>query len=429
MLSSPNLKSHDLLLLCSGGPDSVFLFHQLKEKGLNFSVVHFQHHQRDSAEMDAEFVSHLCRAAGVPFFIVDLDFSNSKTNFQNQARRERYLWAKDWCQSKKSPLILTAHHLDDQIETLLFRLSRGAGLKGLAGIREQSLLWGVPVCRPLLHLSKSQILKQLDEHGWDYCVDESNASEKYERNKIRHQLLPKFSLEQKQNIAHLAEFLQQADVYFSTRACFYSKPSGILLRTEFDAWPEELQFRVIQKLVSKQGFEKQFEDKHFHMILKETAHLQLGDCEIFKDNQYLVFSHSKVQNHPEKHILAKISAKGSYYIGQYGLKLSFKKSVYSPNTQSKKRFYFHPSLAKQRLRVTGARLHETMQTYGHKRPQSLADLYQSHKIPLALRRIWPVLRNSTGQIVCVLGVAASSDYALQQQGDPALEIHSDFQGF
>lgn len=182
----------------SGGADSVALTHLLLQKGYGktMAACHVNHLLRgEESERDMEFVRAFCDSLGIPFWGVRIDVASlskeRKMTLEECGREERYrifaqLAQKIENQEKKHVLIATAHTLSDDLETVLFRLARGSGLRGLCGIpsiREN-------IIRPLLSWSRDDIERYCQEYHLEFVTDSSNKSDEYNRNKIRHYVIP-----------------------------------------------------------------------------------------------------------------------------------------------------------------------------------------------------------------------------------------------
>ncbi|WP_284652602.1 tRNA lysidine(34) synthetase TilS [Flavobacterium terrisoli] len=187
----PFLKEKKLLLAVSGGVDSVVLVQLCHESQLDFAVAHcnFQLRGEESNE-DEAFVKSQCEALNIPIFIQKFDtktFAQQyKLSIQVVARNLRYEWFLTILEKHNFDYILTAHHLDDSLETFLINFTRGSGLDGLTGIPEQN----DKVIRPLLVFSRNEIEAFAREKNISWREDSSNESDKYLRNKLRHDVIP-----------------------------------------------------------------------------------------------------------------------------------------------------------------------------------------------------------------------------------------------
>ena len=180
-----------VLVALSGGADSVALLCVLKQLGYGVEAVHCNFHLRgDESDRDEAFVCRLCAAGDVPLQVVHFDTSayavRRKISIEMAARELRYEAFESLRREHGADVIAVAHHRDDSVETLLLNLIRGTGVNGLKGIRPRN----GRVVRPLLAVSRRDILDYLNALGQDYVTDSTNLHDDYVRNKIRLNLLP-----------------------------------------------------------------------------------------------------------------------------------------------------------------------------------------------------------------------------------------------
>jgi len=222
-----------LLLAVSGGPDSVAmlsLFSELNRKpnfSLQLSVLHVNHHLRGAdSDADADFVQKLCRSLRIPCTVESVDVAErakaEKISIEQAGRLCRFELFERICLKTGIKAVALAHHADDNAETILHRIIRGAGLRGLAGIRPRRQLYeggDVYVIRPLLTFRRAEILKYLDERHIAYRQDVSNASLSHTRNRIRHELLPllreRFNPQAEEALLRLAEQARGVNAYLA----------------------------------------------------------------------------------------------------------------------------------------------------------------------------------------------------------------------
>lgn len=191
------IKKRDKILIAfSGGPDSVFLFYLLnslkKKYELKISLLYVNHNLRDDVENDLKFVKDFSKENDVEIFIENLDVLSyckiSKKSIELGARELRYKVLNKKLKELKFDKIATGHNLDDNVETLIFRLLRGTSIKGLKGIpRERE-----NIVRPILQFEKREILSYLEKVKQDYIVDYTNNESDYSRNYIRNEIFPMF---------------------------------------------------------------------------------------------------------------------------------------------------------------------------------------------------------------------------------------------
>lgn len=177
-----------VVVALSGGVDSTVLLHllrfPLRELGLQVEAAHFDHRMRPESQHDARWVRGLCAAWEVP---LSLGVSDEVLTSEGEARAARYAFLGRVREAVDARWILTAHHADDQIETILFRMARGTGLEGLAGIPETR---APGVLRPLLSLSRDEVMAYARANGLGYRHDPTNQALGPARNRIRHRVLP-----------------------------------------------------------------------------------------------------------------------------------------------------------------------------------------------------------------------------------------------
>lgn len=180
-----------LLLAVSGGVDSVVLCELCKQSGYDFAIAHcnFQLRGADS-DRDETFVKDIADKYKVPFHLVKFDTTNEakqrKLSIQETARELRYKWFEEIRKQHQYHYILTAHHADDNIETVLLNFFRGTGVKGLRGIEVKHS----HIVRPLLFARRSQLEEFIKENGLEYVTDSTNLKDDYSRNYLRLNVLP-----------------------------------------------------------------------------------------------------------------------------------------------------------------------------------------------------------------------------------------------
>lgn len=215
-----------ILVAVSGGPDSVALAHilwryasEFIEKNISLVITHVHHGVRKESDDEEVMVKDLAREWGVPCRVHRFDSKayakETGQSFQTAAREWRYAkWKEDMIR-EKCTLLATAHHLGDQAETLLYRLLRGSGAAGLAGIYPQK----DGVIRPLLTIGKQEVLQYCRSEQLPYAFDQSNAEPIYVRNKIRLELLPElekhYNSRVQEALGRTAELLRWDEEYLS----------------------------------------------------------------------------------------------------------------------------------------------------------------------------------------------------------------------
>jgi tRNA(Ile)-lysidine synthase len=187
----PFLQKAKMFIAVSGGLDSMVLLDLISKTNIEFAVAHCNFQLRvDESDTDENFVKSYCEANSIQGFFQKFDTKqfaeDEKLSIQVAARKLRYEWFYELLATENFDFVATAHHLDDQLETFLIHFSRGTGLDGLTGIPSQN----DKIIRPLLTFSRAEIETFANENNLKWREDSSNASDKYVRNKIRHQVVP-----------------------------------------------------------------------------------------------------------------------------------------------------------------------------------------------------------------------------------------------
>ena len=199
----------------SGGADSVALLHYLKDHesacGYTLFAVHCEHGIRGGESLaDMAFVRELCEKLGVELEVFSQDCparaAREKVSLETAARDFRRECFAALVADKKADYIATAHHQNDEAETVLFRLARGTALSGASAIKA----WDGWLIRPFLEWKKSDILEYAAAHGLAFCVDSTNADTAYTRNRLRAEVLPALEDSVDGAVQNLARFAQRA---------------------------------------------------------------------------------------------------------------------------------------------------------------------------------------------------------------------------
>ena len=247
-----------ILLAVSGGLDSMVMLHLFKEAGFSISLAHcnFQLRGKESND-DESFVKAISEKWSIPFHSIRFETNNyaikNGLSIQLAARELRYRWVKEIKDSNHLNWIATAHHLNDSIETWLLNFSKGTGLDGLLGIPEKNN----HIIRPLLFATREEIENYAADNGISWREDESNQTDYYQRNFIRHQVIPKL------------KELNPAFENSAEKTIGKLKGSAIIVSESVDRWKNLFQKSEPEKILLKKiGFENQTK-RHNTSLLSE----------------------------------------------------------------------------------------------------------------------------------------------------------------
>jgi len=180
-----------IVVAVSGGPDSMCLLHLVMNIFPHDRIVcaHVNHNIRKESDSEAIFLEKFCKKNNIIFEYMKIkEYSND--NFHNDARKKRYDFFNKLLKKYNSKYLLTAHHADDLMETIIMRMIRGSSLSGYKGFTKETNTNNIIILRPLITVTKDEILKYCDKNGIEYVTDKSNLSDKYTRNRIRNKMLP-----------------------------------------------------------------------------------------------------------------------------------------------------------------------------------------------------------------------------------------------
>lgn len=279
-----------ILVGLSGGADSVALLCALHEMAkadpsIQLAAVHVNHMLRENAHRDEKFSRTLCRKKKIAFFSEQVDVAAVSRQYnlslEEAGRQERYRIFQAYRRELSCDVTATAHHMDDAAETVLFRLLRGCGTEGLKGIRP---VREDGVIRPLLGVSKTEILDYLKQIGQEYVDDETNFSCDYTRNKIRNELIPLLEAEYnpglRQALCRLSELASEDCVSLEKRA-----EERLAARCKI----EEEQRAVFQReaLLSEEPAyrSRMIQKVYFHLTGKQLQYNHIKAVERLLENQ------------------------------------------------------------------------------------------------------------------------------------------------
>ena len=413
-----------LLIAFSGGLDSVVLTELLYSLGYQVSLAHVNFSLRNKeSDADAEFADHFAQARNIPFYHKKVDTKHyaqqKKISIQEAARDIRYNWFEELLQKEDLDYVLTAHHADDQIETLFINLIRGTGLKGLTGIPERRNR----IIRPLLPFEKAELLKFAQTNNIKWREDSSNQSTDYLRNQVRHNLIPRFkdtsdqSFQQAHKSISLAsqsyelfdelicEKLDQIverkeDVYFISLA---------LLKKQKQA--KTLLFHFIQRF----GFTN-VEEVYDLSNKPKAKFVQNKDYIIIKERDFLVIQPIKEKKTDE---LIKIpSATGVYHLslGTFAIE-----ACQQMENKAKNVAYIDADQIEKQLILRKWKKGDIFQPFGMKGKKKVSDFLKDEKVAYYQKKNqWVLLSND--QIVWVVNHRIDEKFKITNNTKRCLKI-------
>ncbi len=260
-----------ILLAISGGADSTALLYILAALRLDICCAQINHQLRgDDAQKDEDFVIEQCQKLKVPVITNKIDVRDyakkSKLSIETAARILRIRNLVDIAKSQNCSCIATAHHKNDNAETIIDRLIRGTGLRGLCGIwPAKKFTDGITFIRPLLCAARDEIIQYLNSRNLNWCTDRTNTDFAYRRNFIRHRLLPALQNDSQSDIVERLALLSKASRGFYLMIC----------RTTDTIWPDITVANENEIIVDSDKIASQPAEIKIEIVRRALAHL---DC-------------------------------------------------------------------------------------------------------------------------------------------------------
>ncbi|WP_233511793.1 tRNA lysidine(34) synthetase TilS [Absiella sp. AM54-8XD] len=191
-------KTKTYVIGVSGGPDSMALLDMCRREGISLVIAHMNYQIRESAYRDMKIVEDYAQAYDIPC-VIRMQEKECIGNFEAFAREQRYHFYAELLEKYHGEAVLLAHHLDDHLETYLMQKQRHSEGK-VWGIQACTIIKGCRILRPLLSMSKQDVMDYCHRYQVPYGIDETNLSDDYTRNRIRHQIIEKMSYQEKQEL-------------------------------------------------------------------------------------------------------------------------------------------------------------------------------------------------------------------------------------
>lgn len=443
------------MVAVSGGPDSVALFHVLRQLAdkyaLGLSIAHVNHALRGTeSEEEQQMVAKLAEYYNVPFYYAKVDVKRhmreTGKGLQDAARELRYRFLFETAERTGTSCIALAHHADDQAETVLMRMLRGTSTEGLAGIHPVRMQQKVKLVRPLLRIEKMELVQFCKEHGFEFAEDSSNASRAYTRNQIRLDIMPQlkqFNPEITSALNRLADIVRDDEQYLQREAerayaetVSVTKDGLMLKQAQWSAFHASLQRRLIKLILNYLSLDKHIEVDYETVESirlacsrhdKSNFRIQIREhCWLMKEYDRLRFTTSspseaesfsvKVWDWPvqisldgREHLLIRFEVIGP---GEY----AEKDGSYSA--------FFDLDELSLPLYVRSRKPGDRMQVLGLNGSKKVKDMLIDAKIPPAQRGYIPIVTDAEGRILWIPGLRRSAHALVRPTTGRILHIHT-----
>ncbi len=413
----------------SGGADSVALLELLldfrSQLELEIFVVHINHGIRGSdALSDQRFVEELCSAKGVECNVYSYDVPSiacaEHLTLEEAGRKVRYEAFEDAAKKHGANKIATAHHQNDNCETLLFNILRGSGLSGLCGIRPVRGKY----IRPLICTSRREIEEYLNENGVYWVTDKTNGDAAYTRNRLRLELLPyikeHFNPSVESALQRLSELCRedndyielQTDTVLNSILLKQANDFVLISRDGFNALHTAIKRRVVRRILERLSIPL----KDVHMVhiddcicmavrSQSGARLCVGKCNVTLEQQGISFSRG--EDVPEDYEYT-LDVNCSVYIPQAGARVTAV-TADEMGASCKNRIYISADDIKFPITVRNRRAGDTVRPLGMNGTKKLKDYFIDNKISQSERNKIPILVNNN-RVIWVCGHVMSRDF-------------------
>lgn len=299
-----NPENHTYLLAVSGGADSMVLAYLFQNSGFSFHIAHINYKLRsEDSNLDQKVVQDFCEKYKIPFHLYEVSEKDQKpdNSIQLWARELRYAFFKNIQQQEKLEFLVTAHHLNDQLETFIINLSKAAGINGLSGIPSNDN----NILRPLLSFSKEDIYEFAKENSVEFREDLSNKKSDYLRNKIRNEIVPKlletndhFLENFKKSSSYLNQtkhFVQHQIKEIENKLSTFNKDHKIVSKEKLDQESDFVKFEILKKY----GFNQEEEISKIFKAENGSSFFS-KEYQLIINRNELVFSPLKISDIPNE---------------------------------------------------------------------------------------------------------------------------------
>ena len=410
----PSISASKLIIAVSGGVDSIVLFHLCLKLKLNFFVAHcnFKLRKKES-DLDEKFVRDLAIKHNIKFYTKSFNTkklsNNDNKSIQMVARELRYSWFEELSKELNVKHILTAHHLDDSLETFLINLSRGSGIDGLLGIPEVN----DTVYRPLLIFKKDEILSYAKENKITWREDSSNKKREYLRNQIRLEVIPKLK-EINQNL--LDNFSKSIDRLQQSKSIIKDKMDDFIKNVSFTR-DEKIYFEInkikkvsnidayLYELLKKYNF-TQWDDIRDLLDSQSGKQIISKTHKLLKDREYLILvKNSEVEN--KSLLINKSSKEVAVSVGK--IKVSIAKKISKEDLDV---IYLDSAKLDFPLRVRNVLSGDYFYPFGMNGKKKVSKYLKDKKISVFDKDKVLILETSKNKIIWVVGMRLDDRFSV-----------------
>lgn len=391
-ISDNNLNNKTILLGLSGGIDSSVLFDILSEiKDINLIVIHLNHNWRGlESKKDEEFAYNLAKSKNIPFYSEMLDKNVKKT--ETTARELRYEFFERCREKFNADAVFLAHNKNDNVETLIYRLIKGSGPKGLKSISKVRDFY----FRPLIDFDRDEIINYAKENNVKYIIDSSNSNTKYKRNLIRNEIIPLMREINPEVINSISSFIKLnvmhqdiiEKVLDDTKKEIFDGDK--ILRDKFLSLDKEIKYEIINSLM--QGVLKNRDYKNIEKIVNfieenNSKKISLNNELFLKVYDNKIYFVTKKDEKTKDELILK-EGKNKFLNYEFIIEKTILPSVF-PN--SKDNLQYLNLDFKNKYKIRTKKTGDKIQPFGSTGLQKLKTYFIKKKIPFELRDKIPLI--------------------------------------
>lgn len=414
----------------SGGPDSMALLDIISKNYTNIKIVcaHVHHNLRKESDKEEKFVFNYCQKNGFIFEFMKIEnYTNNKFS-EEEARRIRYNFFEQVVINYQAKYLFTAHHGDDLIETILMRLARGSNFKGYSGINLITNKSGYQIVRPLIFLTKDDILRYVEEKNIPYVIDNSNDSLKYTRNRYRTNILPFLKQENKNVHQKFYKYSSLVSDYFDfVNSYVISIYNKVVINNKVNVNLINKEKKIIQKLILEKYIYSIYgddiicwDDKKTNIILDILKSNKSNIIVDFPNNikgikEYSVFYMKEGINKEDfKYKLNDIIELEDGYI----------KVIDECIEKNNFVTYLNSHDIKLPIYIRNFKIGDKMIVKNMNYEKKIKDIFINEKIPIQKRKTWPIVIDSNDVILWLPGLKKSKfDVQKQEKYDIILKYY------
>lgn len=403
------IKDETVVVATSGGPDSMCLLNLIKDTNKKIICAHVNHKLREESNEEAKMVKDYCTSNNITYEYYEI--TSYKGNTENFAREKRYEFFEKILKKYNSKYLLTAHHGDDLIETILMRIIRG-NLDNLEGFKKLTKRDNYYIYRPLITKTKEDILNYCKKNNIKYALDKTNFEDIYTRNRIRKYILPELKKENKnihKNFIKLSNKVQNYEEYINKevekklKEIYKNSTIDIIkLNTEENIIKEKIVYKILKKTYKENI--KYIKQNHINSIIKSLENKKPNIIVYLPKNKIFIKEYNKavIENKKEKieynYILKdEIKLPNSHII----------KVINDIEETSNYTIKLNTKDIKLPLHIRTKKEGDKIKIKGLNGSKKIKDIFIDEKIPKEERKIYPILTDDKDNVLWIPGLKKS----------------------